>query len=150
MEAQVLCQILNESSHMVSLLSCFWARQISQDVPANVGFLCDKAAVLGDKIKGTLYILNSFYSSKVKDSFKVILHPRLNPFSLDFSDNIPCIFLTSVMHSTGPAHLIRIDLMIIGQIGYCEPHSCNFLNTTGSQLQTSSVLLSSTFIIRDL
>jgi hypothetical protein len=91
-----------------------------------------------------------FIPRRVKVSLKVILHPRLNPFSLDFSDNIPCTFLTSAMHSTGPAHLIRIDLIIIGQIGYCERHSCNFLNTTGSQLQTSSVLLPSTFIISDL
>lgn len=53
------------------------------------------------------------------------------------------------MHSTDPAHLIRIDLRIIGQIGYCEPQSCSSLNTIGSQLQASSLLLPSTFIISD-
>ena len=86
---------------------------------------------------------------RVKVSLKVILHPRLNPLSLDFSDNIPCTCLISAMHSTGPAHLIRIDLIIIGQIGYCEPQPRSFLSTTGSQLQTSSVLLPFTYIISD-
>jgi hypothetical protein len=36
------------------ILSCPWVRQLSRyDVPADVGLLCDKAAVLGDMKKGT-------------------------------------------------------------------------------------------------
>jgi len=37
----------------MSLLSCPWALQLSQDVPAYAGFLCDKAAVFRDTINGT-------------------------------------------------------------------------------------------------
>jgi hypothetical protein len=37
----------------VSPLSCPWALQLSQDVPAYAGFLCVKAAIFRDTIKGT-------------------------------------------------------------------------------------------------
>jgi len=39
----------------MSLVRRNWARQLSRDVPADVGFLCDKITVLGDSIKGTFY-----------------------------------------------------------------------------------------------
>jgi hypothetical protein len=35
-----------------------WKRQLSQDVTADEGFLCYKAPVLRNKIKGTLFILH--------------------------------------------------------------------------------------------
>jgi hypothetical protein len=37
----------------VSLLSCPYSLQLSQDVPAYAGFLCEKAAVFRDKTEGT-------------------------------------------------------------------------------------------------
>ena len=43
-------------TYSASLLSYPSARQLSQDVPAEAGFLCDKAAVFRDKIKGTSFI----------------------------------------------------------------------------------------------
>jgi hypothetical protein len=33
------------------------APQLSRDVPADAGFLCDKSDVFGDTIKGTLFSL---------------------------------------------------------------------------------------------
>jgi len=35
----------------VSILSCPWARQLSQDVRADADFLCDRASALGNTIK---------------------------------------------------------------------------------------------------
>ena len=41
----------------VSLLWCLWARKQSEDIPADARLLCDKPAVLGDRIVGTFYPL---------------------------------------------------------------------------------------------
>ena len=50
----VTCVIIKYSTkYSVFLLSLSWSPQLSQDIPANTGFLCDKAAVLGDTIKKT-------------------------------------------------------------------------------------------------
>jgi hypothetical protein len=41
---------------MVSVLWCPSAPQLSQDVSTTAGFVCDKAAVFGDVIKGTFFV----------------------------------------------------------------------------------------------
>lgn len=40
--------------YRMSVFSCRRARQLSRNVPMGTGFLCDKASILGDRIKGTL------------------------------------------------------------------------------------------------
>lgn len=41
-----------------SLLSFPRVRKLSRDVPADAGFLCDKATVFGEGIKGTPCVMN--------------------------------------------------------------------------------------------
>jgi len=45
--------------YIISPSICPWRRQWSKCIPANAGFLSDKVAVLGEKIKGTLWTSNS-------------------------------------------------------------------------------------------
>jgi hypothetical protein len=42
--------------HICGCARWLWAQQLSLDVPAYAGFLCDKAAVFRDKIKWTNFI----------------------------------------------------------------------------------------------
>ena len=47
-------------NYSVFLLSVSWARQLLLDIPADPGFLRDKAAILGDRIRVTLCIYCGF------------------------------------------------------------------------------------------
>jgi hypothetical protein len=53
-----LIQNLGVKNKAKNSVSCIFsvARQLSCLVPANAEFVCDKSAVLGDKIKGTLSV----------------------------------------------------------------------------------------------
>lgn len=44
--SDVFCTVGSEAVHSAYLLSLPQAPQLSQDIPADAGFLCDKAAVL--------------------------------------------------------------------------------------------------------
>jgi len=46
-EYNQLLQIFTASAYSVFLLLLSWAQQLERDVSADVGFLCDKSAVLG-------------------------------------------------------------------------------------------------------
>ena len=50
------CNQKHCDTSQASLSSRLWTRQLSRDVPVDAGLLCDKAAVLGDSIKGTLFV----------------------------------------------------------------------------------------------
>ena len=58
--------------YKVSLLSCPWIRRLSQGVPADEGFLCDKAAMSGGKKKGTLCIKQYWICAPFRKMCEVI------------------------------------------------------------------------------
>jgi len=49
--SSISIRILMLSQHVVSLLSCPSTPQLSWNVPAEAGILCDKSVVPGDTIK---------------------------------------------------------------------------------------------------
>jgi hypothetical protein len=62
--------------YRLSLLSCSWG-----EVSADEGFLCDKAAVLGDRIKGTTCIPSGLTSFEVYASIFCYYIPWSTVFS---------------------------------------------------------------------
>jgi hypothetical protein len=50
------CSPMTFRTYSVFLLQCSSARQLARDVPADARFICDKAAVLGDRIRKALYL----------------------------------------------------------------------------------------------
>jgi hypothetical protein len=51
---------------MVFILPWPWALQFLQYITADAVFVCDKAAVNGDKIKGTLWVSGIMYTDGIK------------------------------------------------------------------------------------
>ena len=65
----IMCIVM----YRTSLSLCPWAGHLSRVVPADAFFLCDKAGMLRDKIKGTSYYLST-QISRQRDHWWVLMN----------------------------------------------------------------------------
>ena len=117
-------KVTQRVKYRVSILCCPRARQLSWDISVDAGFECDKAAVLGDTIKGTCCRLPPFVKGmkfklpRLKCQIMVLKERQLNPICNSFPVPLRSILIFACIPHAEVRLALPSDFQVYSRISY--------------------------------